>query len=44
MYKHIEVISANNGFEALKQFQTMDFDALFLDYDMPILNGLETAN
>lgn len=33
---------AYNGEEAIKKFLDDKFDAVFTDYNMPIMNGLET--
>lgn len=43
---HIEVVTANNGQEALfilYASEPKDFDAILMDIEMPILDGLETA-
>jgi DNA-binding response OmpR family regulator len=37
-----EVLIANNGFEALEQFQAQDPDLLILDITMPKMDGFET--
>ena len=42
-YKGVETTSASNGFEAIQLLATgKRFDAIIMDYRMPILNGLET--
>ncbi|VTP96342.1 Signal transduction histidine-protein kinase BarA [Sphingobacterium daejeonense] len=42
-YKGVETTSASNGFEAIQLLSTgKRFDAIIMDYRMPILNGLET--
>lgn len=42
--KGYEVVSANNGNEALDLLQEHRFDIVFLDENMPGLSGLETLN
>src|SRR5690606_30581432 len=42
--KGYEVVSANNGNEALDLVQEQRFDIVFLDENMPGLSGLETLN
>jgi CheY-like chemotaxis protein len=37
------VIKANNGAEALVKFQEKRPDIVFLDIQMPVMNGYETA-
>jgi len=37
-----QVITKENGFEALKEVQKRSFELMFLDVHMPIMNGLET--
>ena len=37
-----QVITKENGFEALKEVQKHSFELMFLDVHMPIMNGLET--
>eukprot|EP01118_Nematostelium_gracile_P010013 TRINITY_DN3403_c0_g1_i1.p1 TRINITY_DN3403_c0_g1~~TRINITY_DN3403_c0_g1_i1.p1 ORF type:complete len:292 (-),score=93.79 TRINITY_DN3403_c0_g1_i1:20-895(-) len=39
LYCHI----ANNGIEALEQFQNFHFDLIFMDIEMPFMNGLEAT-
>ena len=34
---------AENGLKALEQIKENDFDIIFLDIEMPVMNGLETA-
>ena len=38
----LEIAEAQEGIEALKQIATGKFDLVFLDYNMPGLNGVET--
>ena len=42
--KGYEVITVNNGDDALEQIKNTDFDIVFLDENMPGLSGLETLN
>ncbi len=41
-YKH-EVYIANNGLEAVEQFQKSAFDVILMDIMMPIMDGLEAT-
>ncbi len=36
-------VEAENGEEALKQYQSGDYDYIFMDLDMPQMDGLETT-
>jgi CheY-like chemotaxis protein len=38
------VLETNNGDEAIKLVQNMNFDMVFIDVIMPVINGLETYN
>jgi CheY-like chemotaxis protein len=38
-----EYVEAENGLIALEYFKTMSFDMVFLDIEMPVMNGLETV-
>ncbi len=38
-----EVVTANNGWEALKRLKEEEFDAVLMDIQMPIMDGLEAA-
>jgi DNA-binding response OmpR family regulator len=38
----LDIFEAQEGIEALKQIRTGKFDIVFLDYNMPGLNGVET--
>jgi len=38
----LEIFEAQEGVEAIKQIATGKFDIVFLDYNMPSLNGVET--
>jgi CheY-like chemotaxis protein len=38
-----EYKEAENGLKALEQIKENDFDIIFLDIEMPVMNGLETA-
>jgi CheY-like chemotaxis protein len=40
----LEVFDAQEGYEALEQIRTGKFDLVFLDYNMPGLNGIETLS
>lgn len=37
------VVLAKNGYEALNIFEMNEFDIIFIDYYMPLMNGLELA-
>lgn len=37
------VVVANNGLEAVNQLKEKDFDLIFMDVQMPIMNGLEAT-
>lgn len=38
-----EYVEAENGLVALKYFKETNFDFVFLDIEMPVMNGLETV-
>lgn len=38
---NVDVISASNGQEALKQFDGKKIDLLITDYNMPVMDGVE---
>ena len=38
-----EVIIANNGLEALNLYEEQDFDLIFMDVQMPVMDGLEAT-
>jgi CheY-like chemotaxis protein len=38
-----QVVSVNNGYDALARLQTQPFDLLVTDYNMPGMNGLDLA-
>jgi CheY-like chemotaxis protein len=40
----LEIAEAQEGIEALKQIASGAFDFVFLDYNMPGLNGVETLS
>jgi CheY-like chemotaxis protein len=42
--KGFEVITANNGEDAIEQVQEREFDIIFLDENMPGLTGLQVLN
>jgi len=42
-YPEATVNLAENGLEALEKFQSIPADLVLMDIDMPLLNGLETA-
>jgi len=39
---HVQIIEAVHGKEALKKLSTEKPDVVFLDYEMPVMNGKET--
>ena len=39
----VEVVVAKDGGEALKQFQSQQFDAVLMDCQMPVIDGFETT-
>ena len=40
----LDIAEAQEGIEALKQIASGKFDLVFLDYNMPGLNGVETLS
>src|SRR3954464_12812034 len=42
--KGYEVITVNNGADALEQVKNNDFDIVFLDENMPGISGIETLS
>lgn len=42
-YFGINVTLANNGKEAYEQRSSQDFDLIFMDYQMPVMNGIEST-
>ena len=40
-YNHYEVITVNNGFEAVKQTKEENFNCIILDIMMPVMNGID---
>ncbi len=40
-FQNFEITSAKNGEEVLKMLQTKAFDAILLDINMPIMDGME---
>ena len=38
-----QIVLANNGLEALAQFQAQPFDLILTDYNIPGMNGLDLA-
>lgn len=42
--KNVELIEANNGFEALKALPQQSFDLIITDINMPEINGLEIVH
>lgn len=38
-----EITEAENGSKALDYFSKENYDVIFLDIEMPVMNGLETA-
>lgn len=41
---YFEVTDAGDGAEAVRKLETEKFDLVFLDWNMPIMNGIETLN
>jgi len=39
-----EYRTADNGKEAIKLLKEEDFDLIFMDFEMPVMNGIETTN
>src|SRR6186713_2640041 len=42
--KGYDVVTVNNGDDALEQIKKIDFDIVFLDENMPGLSGIETLS
>ncbi len=42
--KRVKIEEAENGKEAIKKVETNDFDAIFMDIQMPIMNGIEASS
>ncbi len=40
-FQNFEITSAKNGEEVLKILQTKQFDAILLDINMPVMDGME---
>lgn len=38
-----EIVEAENGKVAIDAINEMDFDIIFMDIEMPVMNGLETT-
>lgn len=38
-----ECVTASNGKEAIQKMETVDFDLILMDIEMPVMNGLETT-
>ncbi len=38
-----EIVEAENGKVAINALNEMDFDVIFMDIEMPVMNGLETT-
>lgn len=43
LYSNANIHECENGYEALKVFETITPDLIFMDIQMPIMNGYETA-
>lgn len=39
----VNVITVSSGFVALDVLKSVTFDCVFMDYEMPIMNGIETT-
>lgn len=42
-FQNYEIISVKNGKQVLEQLEQSDFDALLLDINMPVMDGMECA-
>jgi len=42
-FQNYEIISVKNGKQVLEQLEKGDFDALLLDINMPVMDGMECA-
>jgi CheY-like chemotaxis protein len=40
----VQIVSANNGEEAIRYCQNNIFDIIFMDIRMPVIDGIETTN
>ncbi len=38
-----ECVTASNGKEAIQKLESVDFDLILMDIEMPVMNGLETT-
>ncbi len=43
-FKNIEVYEAENGHDAMKALKANNIDVMFLDWNMPLMNGEEVVN
>ncbi|WP_278010476.1 ATP-binding protein [Flavobacterium gyeonganense] len=43
LYPNVHIYECENGYEALKVFENVTPDLIFMDIQMPIMNGYETA-
>jgi PAS domain S-box-containing protein len=41
--ENFEIIEAENGLEAIEKYKNNEFDLIFMDVQMPIMNGLEAT-
>ncbi len=42
-FQNYEIISVKNGKQVLEQLEKEDFDAILLDINMPVMDGMECA-
>ncbi len=42
-FQNYEIISVKNGKQVLEQLEKDDFDAILLDINMPVMDGMECA-
>ncbi len=44
MENKIKIVTANDGEKAIEALKKTDFNLIFMDIEMPVMNGIETTN